>query len=202
VRVDVVGIEHLDAAPGPYLLVANHHSYMDTGLLKTVLPRRLRGRIAPGMTTRYHRVYFGEIAGTRPRRLLEAFQTKLVQFFFNAWPLPETAGFRRSLVYAGELADRGFSILVFPEGRHVPDRTMEPFRGGVGIVARELRAPVIPVHVEGTGHILPDDRWWPRLGRARLAIGAPIHVAPDETPEEITRKLEAAVGAQREPAAR
>jgi long-chain acyl-CoA synthetase len=197
VRVDLKGVEHLDAASGPFLIVANHHSYMDTGLLKTALPRRLRGRIAPGMTTRYHRVYFGEAAGTRSRRLLEAFQTMLVQFFFNAWPLPETAGFRRSLVYAGELADRGFSILVFPEGRHVPDGTIEPFRGGVGILARELRAPVLPVHIEGTACILPDERYWPHFGRVRVAIGAPLQIAADESPEEITRRLEAAVKALR-----
>jgi long-chain acyl-CoA synthetase len=195
VRLRISGREHLEATPGPFLIVANHHSYMDTGLLKTVLPRAVRGRIAPGMTTRYHRVYFGEAAGTPARRLIEAFQTGLVQFFFNAWPLPETAGFRRSLVYAGELADRGFSILVFPEGRHVPDGTMQPFRGGIGIVARELRAPVIPVHIEGTGYILPDDRWWPHFGRARVAIGAPIEVGPDELPEDVTRRLEAAVRA-------
>jgi len=195
VRVDLKGVEHLDAASGPFLIVANHHSYMDTGLLKTALPHRLRGRMAPGMTTRYHRVYFGEAAGTRPRRLLEAFQTTLVQFFFNAWPLPETAGFRRSLVYAGELADRGFSILVFPEGRHVPDGTIEPFRGGVGILARELRAPVLPVHIEGTGYILPDERYWPHFGRVRVAIGAPLQIAADELPEDVTRRLEAAVKA-------
>jgi len=197
VRVHLEGEEHLDGAQGPFLVVANHHSYMDTGLLKTALPRRLRGRMAPGMTTRYHRVYFGEATGTRSRRLLEAFQTTLVQFFFNAWPLPETAGFRRSLVYAGELADQGFSILVFPEGRHVPDGAMEPFRGGVGILARELRAPVLPIHIEGTGHILPDERYWPHFGRACVTIGAPLHIAADELPEDVTRRLQAAVEALR-----
>jgi long-chain acyl-CoA synthetase len=195
VRLQISGREHLEAATGPVLIVSNHHSYMDTGLLKTALPRNVRGRIAPGMTTRYHRVWFGEVPGGRGRRLVEGFQTRLVQFFFNAWPLPETAGFRRSLVYAGEMADRGFSILIFPEGRHVPDGTAEPFRGGIGIVARELRAPVIPVHIEGTAAILPDERYWPHFGRARVAIGPPIEVGPEELPEDVTRRLEATVRA-------
>ena len=145
VRVDRVGFENLRAIDGPCLVVSNHHSYLDTGLFKTVLPRPLRGRIAPGMTTRYHRVYFGETPGTFWQYCLEGFQTRLVQFFFNAWPLPETAGFRSSLVYAGEMADAGWSILVFPEGRHVHDGTMEAFRAGIGLVARELRAPLLPV---------------------------------------------------------
>ncbi|HUD70486.1 MAG TPA: lysophospholipid acyltransferase family protein, partial [Dongiaceae bacterium] len=133
--------------------------------------------------------------GTWWRHALEGFQTRLVQFFFNAWPLPETAGFRSSLVYAGEMADAGWSILIFPEGRHIHDGSMETFRGGIGLLARELRAPILPIHVEGTGYLLPDDRYWLRLGRARVAIGAPFTVAPDETPAEITKKIEAAVRA-------
>src|SRR6185436_15572205 len=186
----------------PCLIVSNHHSYLDTGLFKTALPRPLRGRIAPGMTTRWHRVWFGETPGTRWRHLLEGFQTRLVQFFFNAWPLPETAGFRSSLVYAGEMADAGWSILIFPEGRHIHDGTMEAFRGGIGLLARELRAPILPIHVEGTGYLLPDDRYWLRLGRARVAIGAPFTVAPDETPAEITKRIEAAVRALAPPGTR
>jgi long-chain acyl-CoA synthetase len=192
-RPQVDGLEHLARTRPPYLFVANHHSYMDTGLFKTALPFALRGRIAPGMTTRYHRVFFGEVAGSRGRCLVEGLQAGLVEFFFGAWPLPETAGFRRSLTYAGELMDRGVSILIFPEGRHVPEGVTEPFRPGVGIFARELRAPVIPVHVSGTAAVLPDEAWWPRFGRTRMVLGAPITIAPEADAGETARQLEAAV---------
>ena len=50
----------------------------------------------------------------------------------NLFPLPREAGFRRSFAYAGEAVDRGYSVLVFPEGRHTTDGKMNPFRAGSG----------------------------------------------------------------------
>ena len=192
-RPEVLGRERLQDAPPPYLFVANHHSYFDTALLRSTLPAGIRGRIAPAMTTRYHRVWFGEVPGTRGRYLLEGLQAGLTEFFFNAFPLPETAGFRRSLVYAGELLDAGFSVLIFPEGRHVPEGTMERFRGGIGVFARDLRAPVVPVHVTGTHYVLPDERYWPMFHPTRITYGKPLRFAADADPTEITERLEAAV---------
>jgi long-chain acyl-CoA synthetase len=192
-RPEVRGLERLQEAPAPYLFVANHHSYFDTALLRSTLPAGLRGRIAPAMTTRYHRVWFGEVPGTRGRYLLEGLQASLTEFFFNAFPLPETAGFRRSLVYAGELLDAGFSVLIFPEGRHVPEGTMERFRGGIGVFARDLRAPVVPVHVTGTHYVLPDERYWPMFYATTITYGKPLRFAADADPTEVTGRLEAAV---------
>jgi long-chain acyl-CoA synthetase len=192
-RPRIAGLEHLRDARPPCLLVANHRSYMDTGLFKATLPRALRGRIAPGMTTRYHRVFYGEAEGGPARHMKEWTQVRLVEFFFNAWPLPETAGLRASLAYAGELMDEGFSILIFPEGRHVPGPDMEPFRKGIGIFARELRAPVVPAFIEGTAQVLPDGRYWPRFGRTRLVIGPPLAIDPGTDAAVATAQIEAAV---------
>ena len=189
----VIGRKHLREAQPPFLFVANHHSYMDTGLFKVALRWRVRGRIAPAMTTRYHRVYFGESGGSRLRYLKESIQVRLVEFFFNAWPLPETAGFKNSLNYAGELADAGYSLLIFPEGRHVPEGEIETFRGGIGIFARDLRMPVIPAYVEGTADVLPDHRYWPKFGKTKLVLGAPMRIDPDADPAETTRRLEEAI---------
>ena len=50
----------------------------------------------------------------------------------NLFPLPREAGFRESFAFAGESVDRGYSILVFPEGRHTTDGKIGPFRAGVG----------------------------------------------------------------------
>jgi len=192
-RPEIVGLEHLRGARPPYLFVPNHRSFMDTGLFKAMLPVRLRGRIAPGMTTRHHRAFFGETHTSLARYLKESFQVPLIEFFFNSWPVPETAGFRASVAYAGELMDEGFSILIFPEGRHVPPPGLAPFRKGIGIFARELRAPVIPAYVEGTHDVLPNGRYWPRRGRTRLVLGPPLSFAPDADAAEATRRIEAAV---------
>jgi long-chain acyl-CoA synthetase len=192
-RPQVTGLEHLRQAAPPFLFVCNHRSFLDSGLFKTALPFHLRGRIAPAMTTRHHRAYFGEATGRPLRYGVEWMQVRLVELLFGAWPLPETAAFRQSLAYAGELMEAGISLLIFPEGRHVPEGTMEPFRPGIGIFARELRAPVIPARVEGTARVLPDSARWLRFHRTRLALGAPMFVDPAADPSETAQRLEAAV---------
>ena len=47
------------------------------------------------------------------------------------------------------LSDRGFSILVFPEGRHTVDGKMFPFRAGVGLLANNLKIPIVPMRIDG-----------------------------------------------------
>ena len=192
-RPRLSGLEHLTEAEPPYLIVANHRSYLDTGLIKVILGGAARGRIAPAMATRYYRVYFGEIAGSRRRYLAEWIQVFLVQLLSGAWPLPETAGFLTSLAFAGELADEGISLLIFPEGRHVREGMIEAFRKGIGIFARELRTPVVPVYLEGTAIVYPDRAWWPRVHATRLVVGRPIRIDPDADAGEIARLLESAV---------
>src|SRR5205085_2011719 len=63
--------------------------------------------------------------------------------------LPREGGFRRSFAYAGEAVDRGYSVLVFPEGRHTTDGNMNPFRAGIGLLAQNLGIPVLPMRIDG-----------------------------------------------------
>ena len=67
----------------------------------------------------------------------------------NLFPLPREAGFRESFAYAGESVDRGYSVLVFPEGRHTTDGKMLPFRAGIGLLANNLRIPIVPMRIDG-----------------------------------------------------
>jgi len=63
--------------------------------------------------------------------------------------LAEQAGFRESFAYAGESVDRGYSILVFPEGHHTSDGKIRPFRAGAGMLANNLAVPVVPLRISG-----------------------------------------------------
>src|SRR5262249_41247476 len=161
---------------------ANHHSYMDSGLFLASPLAGLRGRIAPGMTTRYHPTFYRDRKGPPGRRLIEWIQVRLVEFFFQAWPVPETGGVRESLAFSGGLAGAGFSLLTSPEGRHIPDGESAPFRGGIGLFARELRLPVYPVWIGGTARVLPDHVYWPRVGKTTFILGAPFRIDPAADP--------------------
>jgi 1-acyl-sn-glycerol-3-phosphate acyltransferase len=148
------------------------------------------------MTTRWERVFFGEETGTFRRFFKEWIESRMLQLLFNAWPLPRTAGFRHSLLYAGELADSGFSILLFPEGRHVPAGVINRFRTGTGILARELRLPLLPVYLEGTENVIHEGDPWFRFRSApvRVVFGEPFEVSAAANAEDITRQIQSALG--------
>ena len=123
------------------------------------------------------------------RRWWEQLQYLLVTALFNVFPLPQRSGFRQSFAFAGELADRGSSVLIFPEGARTPDGAVHAFRSGIGLLAARLRLPVLPMKIEGlyelkiaNKHFAPD--------KVRVKIGAPVSFAAEDDPERITRELE------------
>lgn len=188
----VAGRERLEGLDGPVLLVGNHSSYLDAPIVFRALPRSLRSRVATAMATEpFEPIFSG--GGTRMQRARQRLRYILATLAFNAFPLPRSSGFRASLEYAGELADRGVSTLIFPEGRMTTTGEMGPFRGGIGILAKELRVPVIPLRIQGLHAVLPPERRWPRPGPVTIDFGEPLRFAPDDDAAAIVARLEAAV---------
>jgi long-chain acyl-CoA synthetase len=108
----------------------------------------------------------------------------------NLFPLPREAGFRESFAYAGESVDRGYSVLVFPEGRHTADGTMLPFRAGIGLLANNLRIPVVPMHIDGLFEVKQAGKKFAPPGKVRVKIGVPVQFFPGSEPELIARELQ------------
>ena len=84
----------------------------------------------------------------------------LITSIFNVFPLPRLSGFRKSFAFAGELIDRGWSVLVFPEGELTRDGRIAPFRAGIGLLAARLKVPVVPVRLEGLYERRIADKSW------------------------------------------
>jgi long-chain acyl-CoA synthetase len=105
------------------------------------------------------------------------------------------SGFRKSFEFAGELVDRGWSVLVFPEGVLTPDGAIAPFRAGVGLLVTRLRIPVIPMRLEGLYDLREANKHWTSPGHIRVTVGTPVAFAETETPENITQELERRVTA-------
>ena len=112
----------------------------------------------------------------------------LITGLFNAFPLPRSAGFRRSFQHAGEALDRGYNVLVFPEG-HRTHAGLEAFRPGIGLLVKESGVPVVPVALAGLSELKSKGRGWFRSGRLTVRVGEPMRFEPDDTPEEITKLL-------------
>ena len=111
----------------------------------------------------------------------------------NLFPLPRQSGFRKSFAYAGEAVDRGYSVLVFPEGKHSEDGNLGPFRTGVGLLANNLRIPILPVRIDGLFEIKHAGKKFAAPGKIQVRIGKPLQFAPESDPEEIARTLQKAV---------
>jgi long-chain acyl-CoA synthetase len=191
----IVGRERLRGVRGPFLLVSNHVApRADIGLLLYALPARVRHRMATAMLGE-----FLETMRRPPRDWLFAkrwaYQAGywLLTALFNVFPLPQQSGVRESFHFAGESADRGYSVLVFPEGAVTKDGAMAAFRSGIGLLAENLALPVIPMRLDGLWAMKCQRRRWARRGELTVHIGAPRTFPPGTPPEEITRSLEARV---------
>ena len=110
-------------------------------------------------------------------------------------PIAQTKGWRRSLRGVGTMLDAGWSLIFFPEGERSRSGVRLPFRAGIGVVAGAMRAPVVPVFVDGFHSILPRDAFWPRRGGGRVIFGKPLSFPADADPEQVARAVEKAVDA-------
>lgn len=116
---------------------------------------------------------------------------------FRAYPFGPEAGLEAGMALTGRLVDRGLNIVIFPEGARTPDGRIHEFQPGVGLLARELRVPVVPVRIRGMHEVLPYPRFVvpARLGRASVAFGEPLRAAPGDDPKAFAARLQRAVEA-------
>jgi len=117
----------------------------------------------------------------------------LVTGLFNVFPLPQMSGFRRSFTHAGEAVDRGYSVIVFPEGRRSEDDTPTSFKVGAGLLWKELGTPELPVRLQGLGEMKAKRERWFRSGRISITVGKVLQPDRTRSPEELTRILERGV---------
>ena len=190
----VHGREHLRGVQGPVLVVCNHIGDVDPGFVLTALPGRLRHRLA--IATGGEAL---EILRTpsSDRHLLQRAYDRVRWFLgvslLNLFPLPREAAFRESFAYAGECVDRGYSVLVFPEGHHTLDGELRPFRAGVGLLANNLRIPIVPTRIDGLFKVKQAGRNFAWPGEIKVSIGQLIQFPPDSDPEWIAKELQVKV---------
>jgi long-chain acyl-CoA synthetase len=177
----VEGLEHVTGLDGPVVFAANHQSHFDVPLILSVLPGRVRARVAPAMAKEFFRAHFFPAGYTWRQRLTNSVNYHLAAAYFNAFPLPQReAGARQTLRYIGELTGEGWSVLIFPEGARAATGAIRPFQGGIGMIGARLGVPVVPVRLDGVDRILPVDARMARPGRVRVAFGAPLHLHGDD----------------------
>jgi long-chain acyl-CoA synthetase len=186
----VEGRQNLKGERGPLLVIANHIGDVDPGFVLTALPAHLRHRLA--VATGGEAL---EILRTPPSmrslpgRVYDRIKWVLGVALLNLFPLPRESGFRESFAYAGECVDRGYNLLVFPEGHHTTDGKLRQFRAGVGLLAHNLRIPIVPMRIDGLFERKQAGRRFAWPGQIRVKIGRPLQFSQDQDPTWIASEL-------------
>jgi long-chain acyl-CoA synthetase len=189
----VVGPE-LTAGGEPMLIVANHVSTYDGPLIQYALPgpvrRRMAAAMAGDMLEDYRHFRNPESSAWWRRFYLPGpLFWLLLTALFNVFPLPRRRNFQRSFAHAGAALDRGYNVLIFPEGTRSVAGELARFRGGIGLLVKQSGAAVLPVGLRGLGELKAAGRGWFRSGRIEVRIGEPIRFGPEESEAAITERL-------------
>lgn len=180
----------------PMLIVCNHVTAYDGALIEYALPGRMRRRVASAM--------LGEMLedfrhfrnpDTGRFMLLGPAAYWLVTALYNVFPLPRRRDFQRSFAHAGEALDRGYNVLVFPEGTRSEAGELARFRPGIGMLVKQAHAPVLPVALVGLGELKAKGRGWFRSGKLEIRIGEPLRFGALDAEGTITETLHSAVAA-------
>jgi long-chain acyl-CoA synthetase len=185
------GKENLRNTRGPVLIVCSHISHVDVGFVHKALPPGIRHYLATAAG--------GEVMEslrTPPStrniftRIYDRIRWTMGVLLLNLFPLPKAAGFRESFAYAGECVDRGYSVLVFPEGRHTTDGKTNPFQAGIGLLANNLKIPIVPMRIDGLFELKQVGKHFARPGKIRVTIGVPVTFPSDADPQQIAEQLQ------------
>lgn len=180
-KPDRSGLDRLsDLDPDrPVIFAANHHSHVDAPLLITSIPEPWRHHLVVGAAADYF--FATRVTGA------------LSSLAMGAIPIDRTRVNRRSADLASGLVDDGWSLLIFPEGGRSPDGWGQPFRGGAAYLSVRSGAPVVPIHLDGTGAIMGKGMSRPKPGRTIVTFGAPIWPAPDDDARSLGARVERTV---------
>jgi 1-acyl-sn-glycerol-3-phosphate acyltransferase len=162
-RPMVEGLENVPA-DGPVVLASNHLSFVDSVLIPLVVPRRV--------TFLAKAEYF---EGKGMASVLGAFLSAMGHI-----PVPRTE--QRAAVAALDIAlktlGEGNAFAIYPEGTRSEDGMLYRGHTGVGWLALNAHASIVPVAVRDTQRIMPVGARLPRIVRPSVTFGKPIDYKP------------------------
>lgn len=174
-RRRAVGRDKLAALKGPVILVANHASHMDTPVILSALPRRLRRRTVVAAAADYF--YRNRVVAW------------LVSLIFNTTPIDRRGGgLAKNGSHLDKLLEQGWNLLLYPEGTRSRSGTQGRIRRGAAVLAAAHGLTIVPIRVTGTREAMPPGRIWPRRRgalpvskrhRITVSFGEPINPSED-----------------------
>jgi glycerol-3-phosphate dehydrogenase (NAD(P)+) len=166
-RLSRIGREHIPAE-GPFIIASNHRSFLDPFVI-AVMARRP--------------IYF--------MTKKEAFINRPVAWLLSslgAYPIDRQGGDQEAMDTTKAILERGDGVLIFPEGTRTRPGPLGRPKRGIGRLALETGAPVVPVAIIGSEAVRKG--WRIRPHKVRIRAGAPLTFPKVQAP---SRHLAAAV---------
>jgi long-chain acyl-CoA synthetase len=139
-----------------FLVIANHTSHLDMGLVKTAL-----GEQGEKLTALAAKDYF--------------FDTPLKRAYFENFtqliPMERKGSLRESLKMAQEALHQGYHLLIFPEGTRNTSGTLQEFKPTLGYLALTCNVDVLPLYIDGAQTVLPKGALFPKGRHLHVRIG-------------------------------
>jgi 1-acyl-sn-glycerol-3-phosphate acyltransferase len=126
---------------GPFILVANHTSHVDTGVLMTAVGP-LASQIHPTAAADY---WF------RSRFLAWFLQAMLGAIPFDR----KCRNIPKAVALPAQILRNGHSLIFYPEGSRSDDGKLQAFRSTLGLIALASGAPILPAYISGACEALP-----------------------------------------------
>ncbi|UCG78826.1 MAG: AMP-binding protein [Nitrospirota bacterium] len=155
-RTEVKGLDKIPQEP--YILVANHASYLDGFLIGSAVPYKV-----------FMKIFF--------QGAQKYFQTPLMKGFArlaHVIPIDPDGYLAAAFSLSAYVLAENRSLMIFPEGGRSFDGGIMTFRKGIGILASECDVPIVPARISGTYESMPRGRSFPKRGKLSLVIGDPI----------------------------
>jgi len=156
-RVKSEGVENIPN--GPFIIAANHQSFLDGAFVAIFLKRRL-------MKNTYF--YAKEKHVRRPLLKFMAQRHNIIIMDINR-------DLKQSLQKMAEVLRKGRNLIIFPEGTRSKDGQLGNFKKTFAILSRELNVPVVPVSIKGAYEALPRGSKFPRPFKSiRIKFHKPV----------------------------
>jgi len=150
-RLRRLGREHVPDG-GPIIFAANHRSFIDPFLIGTLVRRPIYYVAKKEL---FHRRWQAWILNA-----------------LGAFPVDRGGSDAEMVATARAILARGDCVVIFPEGTRIRPGSLGRPKRGVGRLALETGAPVVPVAVIGTESIRK--RWRVRPHQVRIRCGHPL----------------------------
>ena len=160
----LTGLEQIADEPQPLIFAPNHVSHFDTLAFLCAIPSKYRKNIV--------------VAAAVDNFFNTRFKSAFYALFLSTIPVERTRTNRKSADIAAGLLDRGYNLLIFPEGgRSFTDEMME-FHGGAAYLAKRCGVPIVPVYLKGVRNILPKGSTRVRRSPIQVVIGSALRPMP------------------------